>query len=100
VDKSGDPYGGMWKEAFSAVCKEFYLNIVAVSNVGKIADGPWKDWNCIGNSIFVDNGAENISVLPYGLLTDTIYYQDIVIEKRPARGTSWFGYWNSKNTNK
>ncbi len=99
-DNKKDPYGGMWKDAFSSVCKEFYLNIAAVSNVGKIVDGPWKDWNCIGNSIFVDNGVENITVLPYGLSADTIYYQDIVIEKRPARGTSWHGYWNSKNNEK
>lgn len=94
-DNAKEPYGAMWKEAFSTVCKEFYLNMAAVSNVGKITDGPWKNWKCIGNSMLVDNGAENISVLPYGIGADTIVYRDVVMERRPARGTSWFGYWNS-----
>ena len=96
-DNKKDPYGGMWKDAFSTICKEFNLNITAVSNVGKIVDGPWKDWNCIGNSIFVGNGAKEIESLPYGKNADTIYYQTVTLLKRPARGTSWYGYWNSKS---
>ena len=98
-DNGKDPYGGMWKDAFSAVCKEFNLNIAAVSNVGKIVDGPWKDWNCIGNSIFVGNNAKEIKSLPYGLDADTIYYQTVTLLGRPARGTSWYGYWNSLQSN-
>ena len=58
-------------------------------------DGPWKDWNCIGNSIFVENGGEEMTVLPYGLNADTIVYQDVTLLQRPERGTSWNKYWNS-----
>jgi predicted amidohydrolase len=94
-DNEKTPYGGNWKRAFSTVCKEFNLNIAAVSNVGEIIDGPWKDWLCIGNSIFVNNNAEEITVLPYGDKADTIVYQNVVLLERPARGTSWSGYWNS-----
>ncbi|MBT3384517.1 MAG: carbon-nitrogen hydrolase family protein [Prolixibacteraceae bacterium] len=94
-DNKTDPYGSTWTKAFNPVCKEFKLNIASVSNVGKIVDGPWKDWNCIGNSIFVENGGEEMTVLPYGLNADTIVYQDVTLLQRPERGTSWNKYWNS-----
>ncbi len=93
-DNVKDPYGGMWSNAFKAVSKEFNLNIAAVSNVGKIVDGPWKDWDCIGNSMFVENGGENISVMPFGLNADKIEYKTVQMVKRPARGTTWHKFWN------
>ena len=96
-DNISKPYGGMWRDAFNSVCKEFYLNIAAVSNVGKIVDGPWKDWDCIGNSMFVDNGAKNITVLPYGANADTIVYKMVNMANRPGRGTTWYKYWSSFN---
>ena len=96
-DNVKEPYGGMWNDAFKSVCKEFNLNIAAVSNVGKIVDGPWKDWDCIGNSMFVENGGENISVLPFGLTADTIVYQEVNIIPRPGRGTTWYKFWNTLN---
>lgn len=96
-DNIKDPYGGMWQNAFVTVCKEFDLNIVAVSNVGKIVDGPWKGWNCIGNSMFVGNQADEITILPYGENADTLVYQNVILKKRPARGTSWYRYWNKSN---
>ncbi|HSO85519.1 MAG TPA: hypothetical protein VLQ91_03135, partial [Draconibacterium sp.] len=96
-DNKSEPYGGMWSEAFNAVCKEFNLNIASVSNVGKIVDGPWENWNCIGNSIFTGNGGKDITVLPYGLNADTIVYQEVKMVQRPGRGTTWYKYWNNQN---
>lgn len=89
------PYGGMWRDAFTAVCKEFNLNMVSVSNVGKISDGPWKDWDCIGNSMFVANGGDDVFVMPFGSNADTIAYQIVECVNRPARGTTWYKYWNT-----
>ena len=43
-----DPYGGMWVEAFSTVCREFNLNIAAVNNVGEIIEGPGKTGFVLG----------------------------------------------------
>jgi predicted amidohydrolase len=94
-DNNKEPYGGMWHDSFTSVCKEFNLNIASVSNVGKITDGPWKDWNCIGNSIFVGNGGADETVLPYGLNADTIVYKDVKMVPRPGRGTTWYKYWNT-----
>jgi len=93
-DNKKDPYGGMWENAFSTVCKEFNLSIASVSNVGEITDGPWENWLCIGNSIFVGNGAKKLSILPYGAVADTIVYQEIELQHRPGRGTSWGKYWS------
>jgi predicted amidohydrolase len=95
-DNKKDPYGGMWQNAFTTVCKEFNISIASVSNVGEVTDGPWKDWLCIGNSIYIGNGAGEVSVLPYGAAADTIVYQNIALQQRPARGTSWGKFW-SKN---
>lgn len=94
-DNSKEPYGGMWHDSFTSVCKEFNLNIASVSNVGKITDGPWKDWNCIGNSIFVGNGGVDEIVLTYGLNADTIVYTDVKMIPRPGRGTTWYQYWGT-----
>jgi predicted amidohydrolase len=94
-DNNKEPYGGMWKDAFQSVCKEFNLNIAAVSNVGKIVDGPWKDWDCIGNSMLVENGGENIFVLPHGSYADTMVYKQIEIAERPGQGTTWYKFWET-----
>lgn len=93
-DNSKTPYGGGWLDAFHAVCREFHLGIAAVSNVGIITDGPWKDWLCIGNSIYVGSGSEETRIMPYGVNADTIFYQDVVLYHRPARGNAWHKYWN------
>lgn len=75
-DNRINPYGGIWINAFTPICKEYKLNIVGVSNVGKVTDGDWKGWYCIGNSIFMSNTGEVVT-LPYGKDADTIVYQQI-----------------------
>lgn len=95
-DNNKTPYGGGWLEAFNAVCREFHLSIAAVSNVGLITDGSWKDWLCIGNSIYMGSGAKATQIMPYGADADTIFYQDVVLYKRPARGNSWPGFWRAE----
>jgi predicted amidohydrolase len=96
-DNVKEPYGGMWHDSFTSVCKEFNLNIASVSNVGKIVDGPWKNWDCIGNSMFVGNGGKDVTVLPFGLNADTIVYKDVKMLQRPGRGTTWYKYWSTGN---
>lgn len=96
-DNVKEPYGGMWNDAFTVVCKEFDLNIAAVSNVGQIVDGPWINWDCIGNSMLVENGGESTTVLPFGENADTIVYKNITMLERPGKGTTWYKHWNSVN---
>ena len=95
-DNTKTPYiNSGWQDAFNAVCREFNLSIAAVSNVGIVTDGPWKDWKCIGNSLFVSENPEKFTVLPYGEKADTILYQNVRLLERPARGNSWYNYWGS-----
>jgi predicted amidohydrolase len=91
------PYGEPWISAYREVSSLFNLWIIGVSNVGKITAGPWKDWNCIGNSLAYGPGSIQIIQAPHGLNADTIIYLDIHLQDRPARGTGWHEYWNKQS---
>ena len=93
-DNNATPYGDTWKKVYQPVSKMFDLWVVGVSNVGKIEDGPWKNWNCIGSSLVYAPGGKEILQAPYGDKADTIIYIDISLKDRPARGTKWWDYWN------
>ena len=93
------PYGEPWISAYREVSSVFNLWIVGVSNVGKITAGPWKDWDCIGNSLAYGPGGIQEIKAPHGAEADTIVYVDIRLQDRPARGTSWYDYWNKQNKN-
>jgi predicted amidohydrolase len=93
-DNNATPYGGTWRNVYKPVSEKFDLWVVGVSNVGKIEAGPWKDWNCIGNSLVYAPGGKEVLQAPYGVEADTLIYVDISLKDRPARGTKWEGYWN------
>jgi predicted amidohydrolase len=92
-DNTLDPYGGLWRNAYAPISSKFKLWFIGVSNVGKIEEGDWKGWNCIGSSLAFDPGGNEIVQGPYGIEADTILYLDIGLEDRPARGTSWHNVW-------
>jgi predicted amidohydrolase len=50
-DNTKTPYGQSWLDAFTPICKTYHTAFIAVSNVGPVTHGPWKNWNCIGNSL-------------------------------------------------
>jgi len=93
-DNNATPYGGAWRKVYKPVSEMFDLWVVGVSNVGRIEAGPWKNWNCIGNSLVYAPGGKELLQAPYGEKADTLIYVDISLEDRPARGTKWEGYWN------
>jgi predicted amidohydrolase len=93
-DNKATPYGDTWRNVYRPVSKKFDLWVVGVSNVGKIEAGPWKDWDCIGNSLVYGPGGKEVLQAPYGEKADTIIYVDISLKDRPARGTKWEDYWN------
>jgi predicted amidohydrolase len=90
------PYGEPWISAYGQVSSLFNLWIIGVSNVGKISAGPWKDWDCIGNSLAYGPGGVKANQAPHGANADTILYLDVHLQDRPARGTSWNAYWSKK----
>jgi len=95
-DNEKDPYGSTWENAYMPVAKDFAIWIASSSNVGKMTAGPWKEWNGIGCSMVVNHKGELVSKGPYGAEADTIIYVDIDPIARPAQGTEWHRYWDSR----
>jgi predicted amidohydrolase len=98
-DNYKEPYGGMWKEAYKPVAKDFRVWIASCSNVGWLTGGPWKGWKGIGCSMVIGPGGSDMLHAPYGEDADTILYVDITPEPRPGQGTTWHNYWNELNEN-
>jgi len=94
-DNSRDPYGGMWKEAYKSVARDFRVWIASCSNVGWMTGGPWKGWKGIGCSMVIGPGGEEMLNAPYGADADTILYVKVTPEPRPGQGTTWHQYWDA-----
>jgi predicted amidohydrolase len=65
-DNAREPYGGLWREAYLPLAREFAMPIVGVSNVGPITAGPWAGRKCIGCSLIVDGQGQEVASGPYG----------------------------------
>ncbi len=77
-DNEKEHYGGTWKDAYIPVAQRFGIYIIGVSNVGKMTGGPWKNWDCIGASMAVDNKGKVMLQCPFGVNAETIAYVDCV----------------------
>lgn len=75
-DNAKEHYGSNWRKAYQPIAENFSTYIIAVSNVGKIIDGPWKGWDCIGASLAFDNKGKEILQCPFGVAAETIKYID------------------------
>ncbi len=95
-DNNRDPYGGMWKEAYKPVARDFRVWIASCSNVGWMTGGPWKGWKGIGCSMVIGPGGEEILSAPYGEDADTVLCVEVVPEPRPGQGTTWHQYWDAQ----
>lgn len=96
-DNTKEPYGGMWKDAYKPIARDFRVWIASCSNVGWMTGGPWKGMKGIGCSMVIGPGGTDVLHAPYGEDADTILYVDITPEERPGQGTTWYDYWNSRN---
>ena len=94
-DNEKKPYGGLWRNAYKPVAKDFRIWIASSSNVGWMTGGPWKGWKGIGCSMVIGPDGQEVLNAPYGADADTILYVDIKPEPRPGQGTTWRQYWNS-----
>lgn len=71
-DNEAEPYGGLWRDSFGPVAREFGLRIVGVSNVGTLDAGAWAGRRCIGCSMVVGPDGRVAVEAPYGEEADTI----------------------------
>ena len=94
-DNGKEPYGGMWRDAYKPVAKDFRVWIASCSNVGWMTGGPWKGWKGIGCSMVIGPDGQEVLNAPYGEDADTILYVEIKPEPRPGQGTTWHQYWDS-----
>ena len=94
-DNQKEPYGGMWKDAYKPIARDFRVWIASCSNVGWMTGGPWKDWKGIGCSMVIGPGGTDVLHAPYGEDADTILYVDIKPEPRPGQGTTWNEFWQN-----
>ncbi|MCE9533592.1 MAG: carbon-nitrogen hydrolase family protein [Planctomycetes bacterium] len=57
-DNKIEPYGKLWRDAYTELTRLYDLTILGVSNVGWINCGPWKGRKCIGCSLVMGPGGE------------------------------------------
>lgn len=88
-DNAETPYGETWRVPYRTVAREFRLWVAGVSNVGRLEEGPWKGWHCIGCSLVMNPEGKEVLQGPYGVSADTILYVDVRTVPRPGRGTDW-----------
>lgn len=61
-----EPYGDLWKTAYTDLARAHEATIIGVSNVGPIDEGPWRGRKCIGCSLAVGPGGRILAEGPYG----------------------------------
>ncbi len=82
-DNTAKPYGGTWRDAYRPVSEAYKTWFIGVSNVGKVEDGEWKGWDCIGCSLAYAPGGKEVVQGPYGEKADTILYVEVDLADHP-----------------
>ncbi len=90
-DNAEEPYGGMWRESYTALARLYDITVVGVSNVGPITGGPWESRKCIGCSLAVGPGGETITEGPYGEAAEAMIVIDVQPVPRKVTGTAISG---------
>lgn len=72
------PYGAEWLESFGVLARECGIWVVGVSNVGDVAEGVWKGWKCIGNSIAMSPDGPAL-IMGYGEDAESVAVVDVAI---------------------
>jgi predicted amidohydrolase len=82
-DNSREPYGELWKTAYSTLTKLYDMTVVGVSNVGWLRGGPWQGYKCIGCSLAMGPGGVILAEAPYGETAESL----MVVEVEPVEPT-------------
>lgn len=87
-DPVREPYGDLWKRAYVPLARLYEMPVVGVSNVGRVAAGPWEGRKCIGCSMAVSGDGEILVQGSYGDSAAELIAISIHPSPRQARGTS------------
>ncbi len=77
-DNELEPYGDLWRESYRPIANEFGCAILGASNVGVIGGGEWNGRPCIGCSLVIGRGGEEVLQGPYGPKAESVLYVDLV----------------------
>ncbi len=88
-DNSREPYGGLWRDNYGPVARDFRVWLAGTSSVGWLTGGPWAGRKCIGCSLLVGPDGTQVQMGPYGVDASVILYADIRPVPRPAQGDGW-----------
>jgi len=91
-DNTKEPYGESWLKAYRELCRLYDITIVGVSNVGWIAEGPWKGRKVIGCSLAVGPGGEVLARGPYGSDAEALITVEVQARPRGVKGTDYADY--------
>ena len=78
-DNDKEPYGEMWINAYTDIANTYHIPVIGVSNTGTIADGPWKNWNCIGSSLVVSREGMVQKQYDYTATGQKLYVIDVAL---------------------
>jgi len=81
-DNLKTPYGQEWIEAYHSPAKAFSMWIAGCSNVGKMDDGPWRNYRGIGCSLIIDPNGKVAVQGPYGETAEAIIYHRVEIREK------------------
>jgi predicted amidohydrolase len=82
-DNAQEPYGELWKTAYTPLTQLYDMTVVGVSNVGWLRGGPWQGYKCIGCSLAMGPGGAILAEGPYGEAAESL----IVVEVEPVERT-------------
>jgi len=88
-DNTGERYGKRWRDSYTELTRLYDLNVIGVSNVGEITDGPWVGRKCIGCSLAMGPGGEILAEGPYGENAEAMLCVDVQTRSPIARGTDF-----------
>jgi N-carbamoylputrescine amidase len=87
-DDATERYGAIWETGYTSVARLFDMAVVGVSNVGRLAAGPWRGRKCIGCSLAVAPGGTVLARGPYGDAAEELVVVDVPVVPRTRAGTS------------
>ncbi len=91
-DNAKNPYGKLWEDAYSTLCKLYGITIVGVSNVGWITAGPWNGMKVIGCSLAMGPEGQVLAKGPYGPDAEALVTVELQAKPRDAKGTDYGDY--------